>query len=281
MSSCSPMKPDDASELASPIFVQVADPSDKSWRSAVRSRAASARHAAARRQRLLKHQREVEKTVVGASLDKLQLVRGPQGLLRIRAVEPFDSLARPTSRFECFLMDHYIKRFVTYATFGNDAEVEVMGSTGTNLGWVHLGITEPGFLNAVFLSTCRHLVELGAPGDYYTWALEYRDRCIRSVKAAISQEMLAPSIATIITTMALALDARKFGNFEVAKDHCRAISVMIRLRNSSQAPGMLQLPNPIIAWVDTITNRIQSQPGNPPPHMLALEHTDKVRGIGI
>jgi hypothetical protein len=93
------------------VFIQVKHPGDTSWRSAVRSQAATARHAAARRRRMLEHQQlaeapELEREGCCRVERGPMLVRDPESLCMIRSVDPFDCAVRSTTRFECFLMNH-------------------------------------------------------------------------------------------------------------------------------------------------------------------------------
>lgn len=95
-----------ASDSGSPTFIHVTDPTDGSWRRAVRSQAATARHAAARRRRLLDHEDKAKDLQTPGAVSQMSFLPSPENVCRLRAVDPFDTLARPTTRFESFLVDH-------------------------------------------------------------------------------------------------------------------------------------------------------------------------------
>lgn len=91
-------------------LIQINHPNDGSWRSAVRSHAARSRHATVRQRRVRQHQQHQRQKAERLDADdinnRLPLLPSPENLCQIRAVDPFDSLARPTTRFESFLVHH-------------------------------------------------------------------------------------------------------------------------------------------------------------------------------
>ncbi|KAK9413699.1 hypothetical protein SUNI508_11780 [Seiridium unicorne] len=234
------------SAFGSPSFIHISKPGDGSWRSSVRSQAATARHAAARRRRLLQYQQEAENSEPRDTRDHMCLYASPESLCEIRGVDPFDTLARPTTRFECFLMDHYVKYLVVNAKICNDAADEVYDRTGSRMQWVQVSFADKALLSSIFLSACRSFVQLKARGDFYERALEYRDVCIQSVNHAISREVAtAPSMTTIATIIALALDARFFDDILVAKKHCDAADVMIQIKAGATGG---EPTDPMLLW---------------------------------
>ncbi|KAK6076988.1 hypothetical protein SCUP515_05171 [Seiridium cupressi] len=234
------------SAFGSPSFIHVSKPGDGSWRSSVRSQAATARHAAARRRRLLQYQQEAGRPEPRDTRDHMCLYASPESLCEIRGVDPFDTLARPTTRFECFLMDHYVKYLVVNARICNDAADEVYDRTGSRMQWVQVSFADKALLSSIFLSACRSFVQLKSRGDFYERALEYRDVCIQSVNHAISREVAtAPSMTTIATIIALALDARFFDDILAAKKHCDAADVMIQIKAGATGG---EPTDPMLLW---------------------------------
>ncbi|KAK9786410.1 hypothetical protein SCARD494_11169 [Seiridium cardinale] len=234
------------SAFGSSSFIHISKPGDGSWRSSVRSQAATARHAAARRRRLLQYRQEAERPEPRDTRDHMCLYASPESLCEIRGVDPFDTLARPTTRFECFLMDHYVKYLVVNAKICNDAADEVYDRTGSRMQWVQVSFADKALLSSIFLSACRSFVQLKARGDFYERALEYRDVCIQSVNHAISREVAtAPSMTTIATIIALALDARFFDDILVVKKHCDAADVMIQIKAGATGG---EPTDPMLLW---------------------------------
>ncbi|ETS73174.1 hypothetical protein PFICI_15119 [Pestalotiopsis fici W106-1] len=258
-----------ASGIASPTFIQVRGPGDSSWRKAVRSQAASARHSAARRQRLVDHQQHQQQQADAAqevAADEVAcILQNPESLCGIRSVDPFDSLGRSTTRTECFLMNHFLQHLATHATILIEADAETLSYTGMRLGWVQLSVTDGELLNALFLSTCGNLIELGATGDYYKRALAYRAECMHTVNEALSNETSNPKTSTILIVVALALDAMKFGDLSVAKRHCDAVNLMAQMQWDSQTFGAREASSPLGPWAQSVTKRILNWQGKRHP----------------
>ncbi len=122
-------------------MIEMNNPKDKAWQRTVRSSAARSYYTKAKQQQARKHQEPVRRhdgeylqqavgkctcqspsSCVDSALDthpccsheiekrrprrNIRTIADPETLLRIEGVDPFNTLVRPTTRFENYLLDH-------------------------------------------------------------------------------------------------------------------------------------------------------------------------------
>ncbi|KAH8901680.1 hypothetical protein GQ53DRAFT_740455 [Thozetella sp. PMI_491] len=263
-------------------FIQIHKPNDGSWRRVVRSHTSRRLYAEARQRYAVEDKkleaddnhpqqlpsgdaRQTFSNPLADTTDRsvylvgrddgyeskwnVPAVPDPRMPLQIRSIDPFNSLARPTTRFENYLLDHYI-RYVTIHTdlCAGFAARDYMRSR-SGLHCVQTAVGDSGLLNAIFLSACRSLARIHASNVYADCALEYKGACIRSVNNAISQRGGPLTSGTLAIVLALAQDSCIAEDFMAARHHCKAAEMMVQMKGGPRAIHGERFLRTMVQWV--------------------------------
>ncbi|KAH7177070.1 hypothetical protein EDB81DRAFT_773956 [Dactylonectria macrodidyma] len=225
-------------------FVEMKNPADVSWRRAVRSHTARGHYRKARQREVLQHRHLAQQrrhlTQVGSI--------PPEPLLPIRSADPFGTLVLPTTRFESYLLDHYVRYVAVNANVCHHVTEKDYIRTGYRTHWVQLAITHRGLLSSIFLSACRSLAALQNGGPYVERALEYKGACIGAVNEDVSKDNQSINSATIATALALAADSYIMNELVAAEQHCNAVEVMVRMEGGFKALQMDKFVRTLVKW---------------------------------
>uniref|UniRef100_A0A093VA32 Uncharacterized protein n=1 Tax=Talaromyces marneffei PM1 TaxID=1077442 RepID=A0A093VA32_TALMA len=155
-------------------------------------------------------------------------VSSPKSLLSSARNDPFNSFARTFTNVEHFLLDHYTQVVIPLQSvecnrlLGPEEFRKLMLEE-----WTRLTVRRGDSLDSMFLAACRHLsiVQHLQPEQsqrYKQLALQYKVSCLQKLNKDFSVEVDSASTiseATIATSMMLASDELKLGDFEMCKAH--------------------------------------------------------------
>ncbi|KPM41006.1 hypothetical protein AK830_g5537 [Neonectria ditissima] len=194
-------------------FVTVSNPTGpvpSESRKLAHSHATRQAHAKERRLRTQRYQMQVMQVRAGKNMEILEpdslnpLLRMPN-----HGGDPFSTLVRPLSSQENFLLDHYVRIVVPFSAahcglfdYPGDHQSHILRD------WVGLAITNNDLLDAaVLLSACRNILSV-RPGDpaLMQMALQYKQRCLKTLRQAVGRVSSPISIVTVATALALAFD---------------------------------------------------------------------------
>ncbi|KPM35891.1 hypothetical protein AK830_g10671 [Neonectria ditissima] len=199
-------------------FVQLSHPQDAaSWKRQVRSHAA--KNARARQRRVVEYQEGKVKDGTDPRAKGLpgQLGQPQQpaaGSIRTALgaarTDPFDTFVRKVTKFESFLLDHFVRQVVVHVvtcyplrSLSDEAEFR----TGMATHWIQMAATDTGMLATLFLASCQNLSTFQHKEFYSSIALQYKGQCITALKTALEKEGDMISDVTITQTLALASEA--------------------------------------------------------------------------
>ncbi|KAH7128057.1 hypothetical protein B0J13DRAFT_611586 [Dactylonectria estremocensis] len=225
-------------------FIEIKNPVDVSWRSAVRSHTARGHYRKARQREILQHRQLAQQRRHIAQAGSMP----PATLLPIRSADPFNTLVLPTTRFEGYLLDHYVRYVAVNANICHHVTEKDYIRTGYRTHWVQLAITHRGLLSSIFLSSCRSLAALQNGGPYVERALEYQGACIGAMNNDVSKDGQPITPATIATALALATDSYIMNDIIAAEQHCNAVEVMVRMEGGFQALQMDKFVRTLVKW---------------------------------
>ncbi|KAH7157994.1 hypothetical protein B0J13DRAFT_185711 [Dactylonectria estremocensis] len=243
-------------------FVQLSHPQDvASWKRQVRSHAA--KNSRVRQQKVIQYQQEKVKET--QALHAKEALGQSEHLQRAGALvtgsvttaigaartDPFDTFARKVSKFESFLLDHFVNQVVLHVVTCypmNSAADEAEFRLGMATHWVRLASTDIGMLATLFLASCRNLANYQHAEFYTTTSLRYKGQCIATLKSDLAQENSMVSDATITKTLVLASEALLAGDHAATKQHSQAAKKMVAMRGGIETLGMNGFMKKLIIW---------------------------------
>ncbi|KAH6894523.1 hypothetical protein B0T10DRAFT_546022 [Thelonectria olida] len=230
----------------------------------IRSHAAKDVHASRHRQGARRRQFVVQAEGVGAHF--AAPLPAPASLLSSSRKDPFQSLARPVTEREHFLIDHYVTVVIPNAhSYCNHGDAEALFLVGMKLHWLPMALSDVGLLCGLLLAACRHLTAPSpvASDDYTQMALRYKGVCIKSTNEAVVAEGTSVSDTTIAKALIMSSDEfsshgpvsltklrHKFlcGNLEVSRVHADAIIRMVALKGGLGNLGVGGFLRHLVSW---------------------------------
>ncbi|KAL6401397.1 hypothetical protein AUP68_15267 [Ilyonectria robusta] len=243
-------------------FVQLSHPQEAaSWKRQVRSHAA--KNARARQRRVVQYQedklKENSELRSTEAPGRSEHSEKPNSLaagsittaLSAARSDPFDTFARKVTKFESFLLDHFVKHVALhvvtcYPLRSLSEETELR--TGMSTHWVHMAAQDPGMLAILLLSSCRNLSNFQHKEYYARIALHYKGQCIATLKADLEKEGDMVSDATITKTLGLASEATLTGDYAAVQQHSQAAEKMVSMRGGLETLGMSGFLRKLITW---------------------------------
>ncbi|KAH7305998.1 hypothetical protein B0I35DRAFT_516224 [Stachybotrys elegans] len=212
-------------------FVQVQSPDDDSWRRQVRSYAA--RNDQRRQQRVREYQ-EQQMSLSGYRDTQSH----PLTLMSAATTDPFGVMSQRLNPMEWYLFNHHASMSDDIATFCTPNTAEVQRSEAAHSyvheSWLRMAVEDSGFLSALLLGACRHLiVNHPSPEKYDMLALQYSSYCMRNLRNALQRQDTMISDATMTLVLALACDALLTGQIEAADFHIQGFERMVERRGST------------------------------------------------
>ncbi|KAK5989209.1 hypothetical protein PT974_10711 [Cladobotryum mycophilum] len=121
---------------------------------------------------------------------------------------PFQSCARNVTRVENFMIDHYITHVIDHgysACVYGEVRERLLGQVRTT--WLPWSLADPGLLSALLMTACRSLITLYPDNQAYKIALlKYKNECIQTARAALTQNDGMPSDHIIALALVLACE---------------------------------------------------------------------------
>ncbi|VUC29496.1 unnamed protein product [Clonostachys rosea] len=159
--------------------------------------------------------------------------------------DAFSVLPRPLCHQEHFLLDHYIRIVVPYATATCHALFSGPGNHQERVfrEWVGLALTDQDlFDTAVLLRACRHILAT-SPDDpaLSQMALLYKQRGLQRLRQSLG-DMPSPVNALIVAmALSLAIDEDSYGEIGVARLHAEGVFNMVDLGGGPGSIGLTGL----------------------------------------